>query len=155
VCDGVPRMGQGSALGMATGWTPRNPGKRRHCTCHPIPGAGPRNATRAWLVEGLRAEVETVVAKLQSDANARVERTKREAAARIARVEAEAESRVRHFQGELAQAQQLTDQAKAETRIAHDRIARVETEANERSLFSSLFFFDPPNRFVQIPQDLS
>jgi hypothetical protein len=23
------------------------------------------------------------------------------------------------------------------------------------SLFSSLFFFDPPNRFVQIPQDLS
>jgi hypothetical protein len=23
------------------------------------------------------------------------------------------------------------------------------------SLFSSLFFFDPPNRFVQIPRDLS
>jgi hypothetical protein len=36
------------------------------------------------------------------------------------------------LQGELAQAQQLTDQAKAETRIAHDRIARAETEANER-----------------------
>src|SRR4029077_4147694 len=80
------------------------------------------------LVERLSAEAETAVAKLQSDANARVERTKREADTRIARVEAEAESRVRHLQGELAQAQQLTDRAKAEARIAHDGIARAEIE---------------------------
>jgi hypothetical protein len=40
-----------------------------------------------------------------------VERTKRDADERIARAEAEAESRVRHLQAELAQAQQLTEQA--------------------------------------------
>jgi hypothetical protein len=104
------------------------------------------------LVERLRADVETVVAKLQSDANARVEWTKREAAARIARGEAEAESRVRHLQGELAQAQQLTDQAKAETRIAHDRIAHVETEANERL---SRAWAEIEDRFIRLKADLA
>ena len=94
----------------------------------------------------------TVVAKLQSDANARVEWTKREAAARVARGEAEAESRVRHLQGELAQAQQLTDQAKAETRIAHERIARVETEANERL---SRAWAEIEDRFIRLKADLA
>jgi hypothetical protein len=84
------------------------------------------------LVERLREEAETAVAKLQSDANARVELTRREADARIARVEAEAESRVRHLLGELAQARQLADRAKGEAQIAHDRIVRAEIAANER-----------------------
>jgi arginine utilization protein RocB len=84
------------------------------------------------LVEPLRAEAETAIAKLQSDASARVELTRRDAEARIARMEADAESRVLQLQDELAQAKQLTDQAKAEARIAHDRIARGQIEANER-----------------------
>src|SRR5262245_34196518 len=42
----------------------------------------------------LRAEAETAIANLQSDANARVEQTKREANARIAEVE----KRVRHLE---------------------------------------------------------
>ena len=67
-------------------------------------------------------------------------------------MEAEAESRVRHFQGELAQAQQLTDQAKAETRIAHDRIARVETEANERL---SRAWAEIEDRFIRLKADLT
>jgi hypothetical protein len=104
------------------------------------------------LVDRLMAEVETAVGKLQSDANARVERMKREADARIARVEAEAESRVRHLQGELAQAQQLTDQAKAETRIAHDRIARAETEANERL---SRAWAEIEDRVIRLKADLA
>jgi hypothetical protein len=36
------------------------------------------------------------------------------------------------LEGELAQAKKLTDQAKADARIAHDRIVHAETEANER-----------------------
>jgi chromosome segregation ATPase len=80
----------------------------------------------------LRADAETAIANLQSDANARVEQTKREADARITEVEAHAERRVRHLEGELAQAKKLTDQAKADARIAHDRIVHAETEANER-----------------------
>jgi ATP-dependent Clp protease ATP-binding subunit ClpA len=84
------------------------------------------------LVQGLRAETESAVAKFESDANARVERMRREAEARIAQVEADAERRVRHLQDELAQAQQLTEQAKADAQIAHDQIARAEIEANER-----------------------
>ena len=84
------------------------------------------------LVEPLRAEAETAIAKLQSDASARVELTRRDAEARIARMEADAESRVLQLQDELAQAKQLTDQARAEARIAHDRIARAQIEANER-----------------------
>jgi ATP-dependent Clp protease ATP-binding subunit ClpA len=86
----------------------------------------------------LRAEAESAIAKLQSDANARVERTKREADARINRVEAEASSRIRRLQGELTQAQQLTDQAKADARIAHDRIVRAETEATSTSVACGL-----------------
>ena len=84
------------------------------------------------LADRMRAEAEAAVAKLQSDANARVERTKREANARIARVEAEAESRVRHLQAELAQAQQLTDRAKADAQVAQERIAGAEIEATDR-----------------------
>jgi chromosome segregation ATPase len=103
------------------------------------------------LVDRLMAEVETAVGKLQSDANARVERMKREADARIARV-AEAESRIRHLQGELAQAQQLTDQAKAETRIAHNRIARAETEANERL---SRAWAEIEDRVIRLKADLA
>ena len=104
------------------------------------------------LVERLRAEAETAVAKLQSDDNARVERTKREADTRIARVEAEAESRVRHLQGELAQAQQLTDRAKAEARIAHDGIARAEIEANERF---SRAWVEIEDRVIRLKADLA
>jgi F0F1-type ATP synthase membrane subunit b/b' len=104
------------------------------------------------LVERLRAEAETAVAKLQSDANARVERTKREADTRIARVEAEAETRVRHLQGALAQAQQLTDRAKAEARIAHDGIARAETEANERL---SRAWAEIEDRVIRLKADLA
>ena len=44
----------------------------------------------------------------------------------------EAESRILQLQGELARARQLTDRAKAEARIAHDRIACAESETNER-----------------------
>jgi hypothetical protein len=84
------------------------------------------------LVEPLRAEAETAIAKLQSDASARVELTRRDAEARIARMEADAESRVLQLQDELAQAKQLPNQARAEARIAHDRIARAQIEANER-----------------------
>ena len=84
------------------------------------------------LVEPLRAEAETAIAKLQSDASARVELTRRDAEARIARMEADAESRVLQLQDELAQAKQLPNQARAEARIAHDRIARGQIEANER-----------------------
>jgi hypothetical protein len=84
------------------------------------------------LVEPLRAEAETAIAKLQSDASARVELTRRDAEARIARMEADAESRVLQLQDELAQAKQLPNQARAEPRIAHDRIARAQIEANER-----------------------
>jgi hypothetical protein len=84
------------------------------------------------LVEPLRAEAETAIAKLQSNASARVELTRRDAEARIARMEADTESRVLQLQDELAQAKQLTDQARAEARIAHDRIARAQIEANER-----------------------
>lgn len=78
------------------------------------------------LVEPLRAEAETAIAKLQSDASARVELTRRDAEARIARMEADAESRVLQLQDELAQAKQLPNQARAEARIAHDRIARAQ-----------------------------
>ena len=84
------------------------------------------------LVEPLRAEAETAIAKLQSNASARVELTRRDAEARIARMEADAESRVLQLQDELAQAKQLPNQARAEARIAHDRIARAQIEANER-----------------------
>jgi arginine utilization protein RocB len=77
------------------------------------------------LVEPLRAEAETAIAKLQSDASARVELTRRDAEARIVRMEADAESRVLQLQDELAQAKQLTDQARAEARIAHGCIARA------------------------------
>jgi predicted RNA polymerase sigma factor len=35
------------------------------------------------------------------------------------------------------------------------RVARCWHSNAYFSLFSSLFFFDPPNRFVQIPRDLS
>ena len=84
------------------------------------------------LVEPLRAEAETAIAKLQSDASARVELTRRDAEARIARMEADAESCVLQLQDELAQAKQLPNQARAEARIAHDRIARAQIEANER-----------------------
>jgi hypothetical protein len=41
-------------------------------------------------------------------------------------MEADAESRVLQLQDELAQAKQLTDQVRAEARIAHDRIARAQ-----------------------------
>lgn len=77
---------------------------------------------------------------------------KREADACIARVEAQTESRVRHLQGELAQAQQLTDQAKAETRIAHDCIARAETEANERL---SCAWAEIEDRVIRLKADLA
>jgi multidrug efflux pump subunit AcrA (membrane-fusion protein) len=83
-------------------------------------------ASRIW------AEAEAAIAKLQFDANARFERAKHAADARIARVEAEVESRVRRLQAELAQAQQLTDRARADAQIAQERIARAETEADER-----------------------
>ena len=43
------------------------------------------------LVEPLRAEAETAIAKLQSDASARVELTRRDLEAQIARMEADAE----------------------------------------------------------------
>jgi hypothetical protein len=67
-------------------------------------------------------------------------------------VEAEAESRVRHLQGELAQAQQLTDRAKAEARIAHDGIARAEIEANERF---SRAWVEIEDRVIRLKADLA
>jgi hypothetical protein len=102
--------------------------------------------------ERLRTVAETAIVKLQSDANARIERTKREADARIAQVEAEAESRVRHLQGKLAQAKQLTDQAKADARIAHDRIARAEIEATDRL---SRAWAEIEDRLISLKADLA
>jgi chromosome segregation ATPase len=77
----------------------------------------------------LRTETEAVVAKLQSDARARVERAKRDAEARIARVEAQTESRVRQVEAEYAQARQLIERAKADAKIAQERIVFAEAEA--------------------------
>ena|ERR1700724_3404991 len=49
--------------------------------------------------------------------------------------------RFRNFREALAFVQQVGELA--------------ESEGHHFSLFSLLFFFDPPNRFVQIPRDLS
>jgi hypothetical protein len=104
------------------------------------------------LADRLWGEAETALAKLQADANARIERTKQEAHARIARVDSEAESRVRHLEGQLAQAQQLTEQAKADAQIAHDRIARVEAEADERL---SCAWAESEDRLTRLKADLA
>ena len=104
------------------------------------------------LVEPLRAEAETAIAKLQSDASARVELTRRDAEARIARMEADAESRVLQLQDELAQAKQLPNQARAEARIAHDRIARAQIEATDRL---SRAWAEIEDRVMQLKADLA
>jgi hypothetical protein len=104
------------------------------------------------LVEPLRAEAETAIAKLQSNASARVELTRRDAEARIARMEADTESRVLQLQDELAQAKQLTDQARAEARIAHDRIARAQIEATDRL---SRAWAEIEDRVMQLKADLA
>ena len=100
----------------------------------------------------LKTDAEAAIAKLQSDANARVERTRREADARIARVEAETENRVRHLQGQLAQAKQLTDRAKADAQIANDRITRVEAEADDRL---SRALAESEDRFIRLKAELA
>jgi hypothetical protein len=105
-----------------------------------------RRADQLWV------EAEAAVAKLQSEANARLERTKREADARIARVKGEAESRVRQLEGELAKAQQLTRLAKADARIAHERVACAETEANDRL---SRAWADSEDRFIRLKTELA
>jgi hypothetical protein len=100
------------------------------------------------LADRLWAEAETTLAKLQADANARVERVKQEADARVAR----AEGRMHHLQDELAQAKRLTDQAKADARIAHDRIACVEAEADE---CLSRTWAESEDRFIRLKADLT
>ena len=67
-------------------------------------------------------------------------------------MEAEAESRILQLQGALAQAQQLTDRAKAEARIAHDRIARAQTEADERL---SRLWAEIEDRVIRLKADLA
>ena len=103
------------------------------CNCQP-PWTRSRRRRPTASSEALRAEAETAIAKLQSDASACVELTRRDAEARIARMEADAESCVLQLQDELAQAKQLTDQARAEARIAHDRIARAQSASVARGL---------------------
>ena len=100
----------------------------------------------------LKADVEAAIAKLQSDANARVKRTRREADARIARVEADAENRVRHLQGQLVQAKQLTDRAKADAQMANDRITRVEAEADDRL---SRALAESEDQFIRLKAELA
>ena len=100
----------------------------------------------------VKGEAESRILQLRSDANASVEQATREADARIARVEGEAESRILQLQGELAQARQLSDRAKAEARIAHDRIACAETETNERV---SRLWAEMEERVIRLKADLA
>src|SRR5215831_4423128 len=45
-------VGQGSAVGVATGWPTRDVGRRRQAACGSIPSAGPRDAARTCAIRG-------------------------------------------------------------------------------------------------------
>jgi len=56
------------------------------------------------------------------------------------------------LQGQLAQAKQLTDRAKADAQIANDRITRVEAEADDRL---SRALAESEDRFIRLKAELA